>query len=62
VLVYNKIDLNGGAPRVERDEYGKISRIWISARNGSGLDLARSALEEYAVAAARYTAAHPAAA
>ena len=62
VLVYNKIDLNGGAPRVERDEYGKIDRIWISARNGSGLDLARSALEEYAAAAARYTAARPAAA
>ena len=62
VLVYNKIDLNGGVPRVERDEYGKINRIWISARNGSGLDLARSALEEYAAAAARYTAARPAAA
>ena len=62
VLVYNKIDLNGGVPRVERDEYGKITRIWISARNGSGLDLARSALEEYAAAAARYTAARPAAA
>ena len=39
VLVYNKIDLNGGAPRVERDEYGKIARIWISARQGLGLDL-----------------------
>jgi GTP-binding protein HflX len=62
VLVYNKIDLNGGEPRVERDEYGKIGRIWISARNGSGLGLTRSALEEYAVAANRHTAARPAAA
>jgi GTP-binding protein HflX len=62
LMVYNKIDLYGGAPRVERDEYGKISKIWISARNGSGLDLARSALEEYAAAANRYAVARPAAA
>jgi len=62
VLVYNKIDLSGGDARVERDEYGKIGRIWISARQGSGLDLARAAFEEYAAAANRHTAARPAAA
>ena len=62
LLVCNKIDLNGGEPRVERDEYGKIGRIWISARNGAGLDLTRSALEEYAAAENRYTAERPAAA
>jgi GTP-binding protein HflX len=62
VLVYNKIDLNGGEPRVERDEYGKISGLWISARQGSGLDLARAALEEYAAGAGRNTTARPAAA
>ncbi len=50
ILIYNKIDLNGAAPRIERDEYGKINAIWMSARTGAGLDLTRSALEEYAVA------------
>jgi len=62
ILVYNKIDLNGGVPRIDRDEYGKISSVWVSARNGLGLDLARSALEEYAVVDSRHSAARPAAA
>ena len=61
VLVYNKIDLNGAAPRLERDEYGKINGVWISAKTGSGLDLVKRALEEYA-AAARATVARSAAA
>ena len=51
VLVYNKIDLNGAAPRIERDEYSKISGIWISAKTGSGLDQVMLALEECAAAA-----------
>ncbi len=62
VLVYNKIDLTGAAPKVERDEYGKIARIWISAQQGLGLDLARAALEEYAAGTSRHSAARPAAA
>jgi GTP-binding protein HflX len=62
VLVYNKIDLSGGEPRVERDEYGKIGRVWISAREGLGLDLVRAALEEHAAGASRHQAARPAAA
>ena len=51
VLVMNKIDLTQLSPRVERDEYGKIARIWISAESGSGLDLVRLALQEHASAA-----------
>ena len=62
ILAYNKIDLTGGEPRVERDEYGKIARVWISAGQELGLDLARAALEEHAAAANRHTAARPAAA
>lgn len=46
ILVLNKIDLNGLPPRVERDEYGKISRVWLSAHSGAGVDLLRSALGE----------------
>jgi GTP-binding protein HflX len=51
ILVMNKIDLTQLPPRVERDEYGKIARIWISAETGSGLDSVRRALEENASAA-----------
>lgn len=46
ILVMNKIDAVGLAPRVDRDEYGKISRVWISAATGDGLDLVRQALIE----------------
>ena len=51
ILVMNKIDLTPYAPRVDRDEYGKISRVWISAESGAGLDSLHLALEEYASAA-----------
>jgi GTP-binding protein HflX len=51
VIVLNKIDLTDLEPRVERDEYGKIARLWISAESGAGLDSVRRALEEYAIAA-----------
>lgn len=44
ILVMNKIDAVGLAPRVDRDEYGKISRIWISAANGDGMDFVRQTL------------------
>ena len=44
ILVMNKIDAVGLTPRVDRDEYGKISRIWISAANGDGMDFVRQAL------------------
>ncbi|MGZ5178298.1 MAG: GTPase HflX, partial [Burkholderiales bacterium] len=51
LLVLNKIDLTALPPRVARDEYGKIARIWISAESGSGLESVRLALQEYASAA-----------
>ena len=51
-LVYNKIDLandgEGLPPGVERDEYGKIFRIRVSARAGTGLEALRSAIAELA--------------
>ncbi|HEY4075249.1 MAG TPA: GTPase HflX [Herbaspirillum sp.] len=50
ILVWNKIDTAGMEPRVERDEYDKIQRVFISARTGSGSDLLRSAISEYAAA------------
>jgi GTP-binding protein HflX len=33
---------------VERDEYDKISRVFISAHSGAGLDLLRNAIVEAA--------------
>jgi len=53
VLVYNKIDRTRFDARSERDEYGRISRAWISARTGTGLNLVQLALEEYASGMAR---------
>ena len=44
--IYNKVDLLGEAPRLERDELGAIKRVWLSAATGAGLDLLREALAE----------------
>jgi GTP-binding protein HflX len=35
---------------VERDEYGNISRVFLSARTGQGLDTLRAAIAEIATA------------
>ena len=48
ILVWNKIDAAGLEPGVERDEYDKISRVFISAHSGAGLDLLREAIVEAA--------------
>lgn len=47
VLVYNKIDINGLSPGLDRDEYGRISRVRLSAGTGEGLDLVRQCLGEF---------------
>jgi len=52
VMVMNKIDLTQAGPAVNRDEYGKIVRVFLSARTGEGLVLLRDALAETARAAA----------
>jgi GTP-binding protein HflX len=46
VMVFNKIDLLDVPPSVERDEYGRISRVFLSAKSGAGLDGLRLALTE----------------
>ncbi|MFC7299351.1 GTPase HflX [Herminiimonas aquatilis] len=48
ILVWNKIDAAGLEPALERDEYDKIRRVFISAQTGSGLDLLREAVAECA--------------
>ncbi|MEW5943619.1 MAG: GTPase HflX [Pseudomonadota bacterium] len=46
IKIFNKIDVKGQAPGLERDEYGKIAGIHVSARTGAGMDLVRLALAE----------------
>ncbi len=48
IIVWNKIDLTGVAPGIERDDCGNIARVRVSARSGAGLDLLREALAEVA--------------
>ena len=59
LLVWNKIDATrnnpakaGLEPGVERDQYGRISRVFVSARTGAGLELLRGAITEFAKARA----------
>ena len=46
VLVFNKIDLQDVPPSVQRDDYGRIARVFLSAKSGAGLDGLRLALME----------------
>jgi len=56
VLVFNKIDLQDVPPSVERDEYGRISRVFLSAKSGAGLDGLRLALTEAKTARQKFLA------
>jgi GTP-binding protein HflX len=55
ILVLNKADLTRLAPGVERDEYGKITRLRVSAKTGAGADLIRLAVDEFRSGAGRTT-------
>ncbi|MFY9316664.1 MAG: GTPase HflX [Burkholderiales bacterium] len=48
IAVWNKADVSGLAPAVERDEYGRISRVFVSATTGAGLAGLRGAIAEAA--------------
>jgi GTP-binding protein HflX len=62
IMVWNKIDAVKLEPAVERDQYGRISRVFVSARTGAGLQGLRGAIAEFAQARAaeRGAAAQPA--
>lgn len=47
VLVLNQIDRVGIEAGLERDEYGRISKVRISAKTGDGMDLVRQVLLEH---------------
>lgn len=44
--VFNKIDLTGSEPRIDRDEIGRPQRVWVSAQQRLGLELIEQALAE----------------
>jgi GTPase len=46
ILVWNKADAAGSSPGVERDEYGKIHAVRLSALTGAGIPDLRAALAE----------------
>lgn len=47
IRVYNKIDTTDLEPHVEYAEDGTVSRVWVSAVTGAGLDLLVNALGEH---------------
>ncbi|MBF7074110.1 GTPase HflX [Glaciecola sp. MH2013] len=47
LIICNKIDrLEGVDPKIDRDENGKPIRVWVSAQQGLGIDLLKTALTE----------------
>lgn len=48
LMIWNKIDLASIEPSAEMGEYGKIDRVFLSARTASGVDLLRRTIAEYA--------------
>lgn len=47
IVVMNKIDcLEHFEPRLDRDESGRVYRVWISSKTGEGIDLLYQALAE----------------
>jgi GTPase len=47
ILVYNKIDLTEQSPRIERDANGRVSKVWVSATTGAGIELLTDAIAEH---------------
>ena len=46
ILVFNKIDRIQTPARVERDESGRVSHVWLSAAQADGLELLRASVTE----------------
>ena len=47
IQIYNKADILGVEPRVDRSETGGVRRIWLSAHTGAGIDLLLDAIAEF---------------
>jgi GTP-binding protein HflX len=53
ILVFNKVDRIAVTPRLERDDNGRVSHVWLSAMQARGLDLLRDAIAERLARVAR---------
>jgi GTP-binding protein HflX len=53
IIVYNKIDVIGRAPSVERDSRDNIAAVSVSAQSGLGLELLRDSIVEFVERSAR---------
>src|SRR6478735_8196401 len=53
ILVFNKIDRLDLVPRIDRDESGRVSHVWLSAAGGQGLGQLRDSLAERLARSAR---------
>ncbi len=47
VQVYNKADILGRPPQIDRAETGMPRRVWLSAETGDGIDALLSVIGEY---------------
>lgn len=47
IMVFNKIDLLGSAPKVKRNDQGLVEAVWLSAQTGEGIDLLLNAVAEH---------------
>ena len=47
IVIFNKIDLVGEPARLDRDINGLITKVWLSAKTGAGLELLQQALSEH---------------
>jgi GTP-binding protein HflX len=47
IMIFNKIDLTGEPPHVERDETSRHTRVFLSAVSGAGIDLLLQVLSEH---------------
>ena len=55
VIVCTKIDqTDDHEARIDRDQAGRIWRVWLSAHTGEGIDLLRQVLQEYFPEQPRY--------
>lgn len=46
IRVYNKVDLLGLEPRIDRDDLGNPVAVWLSAHTGQGCELLQQAISE----------------
>jgi GTP-binding protein HflX len=53
IFVFNKIDRIEVPPRIDRDETGRATHVWLSAARTEGLDLLRDAVAERLARSAR---------